>query len=168
MDPSYLTKLEKLKTRFQDIEKELLDPKIASNPTTSKQLMKERAQYIETIEAYDAYLKILADLESNQEILKSDDEEMRALAQEELDVLEQKKKDLEEELTVLLLPKDPLDEKNVMLEIRAGTGGDEASLFAAELFSFVPTHLILPVPGPAFLHRHSLKFLDWILNRLGF
>ncbi|OGQ17327.1 MAG: peptide chain release factor 1 [Deltaproteobacteria bacterium RIFCSPHIGHO2_02_FULL_40_11] len=134
MDPSYLTKLEKLKTRFQDIEKELLDPKIASNPTTSKQLMKERAQYIETIEAYDAYLKILADLESNQEILKSDDEEMRALAQEELDVLEQKKKDLEEELTVLLLPKDPLDEKNVMLEIRAGTGGDEASLFAAELF----------------------------------
>src|SRR3989338_285152 len=134
MDPSYLTKLEKLKTRFQDIEKELLDPKIASNPTTSKQLMKERAQYIETIEAYDAYLKILADLESNQEILKSDDEEMRALAQEELDVLEQKKKDLEEELTVLLLPKDPLDEKKVMLEIRAGTGGDEASLFAAELF----------------------------------
>ncbi|HRD43050.1 MAG TPA: PCRF domain-containing protein, partial [Ferruginibacter sp.] len=86
------------------------------------------------VQARDTYIKLLDDIDFNKEVLNSDDDEMREMAKMELPALEEKKDEQERLLRNLLIPKDPYDEKNAILEIRAGTGGDEASLFAGDLF----------------------------------
>lgn len=134
MENSYSRRLEDLEKRFRELERLLSDLNIVTNPEGYKKLSKERAQLLPVIETYDAYKKILSDITANQGLLLEKDSEIQSLARAELLSLEADKNALEQRLKVFLLPKDPNEEKNILLEIRAGTGGDEASLFAADLF----------------------------------
>ena len=125
-------KLEQVETRFEDLNQQLADPAVLSDGARYQKVAKARAVLEELVEKYREWKQTDKGIADAREML--DDPEMKALAQEELPPLEERKETLEEELKVLLLPQDPNDEKNVMLEIRAGTGGDEATLFAQELF----------------------------------
>ena len=111
----------------------LSNPEIVRDNNKYKTLSKEYRSLEKIANARKAYLKILDDIEFNKEVLNSDDEEMRSMAKEELPGLQEKKESVESHIRTLLIPKDPQDEKNCILEIRAGTGGDEASLFAGDL-----------------------------------
>jgi peptide chain release factor 1 len=125
-------KLIGIKERYQAILEKL--SAASFDQATMLKLNKERAQLEPIVEAFDQLLKCESELNANLELLKDPDAEIKALAKEECDRLKDEIAALDERIKVLLLPKDPLDEKNVILEIRAGTGGDEASLFAGELF----------------------------------
>jgi len=127
-------KLAQVEKRFREIETLLADPKTLANPKEMQKLGRERAELSRLVDAYQAYKKVLEGIQESQDLLQESDEEMRELARSELQALKERQASLEEELKVLLLPKDPRDEKNVFLEIRAGTGGEEAALFAANLF----------------------------------
>jgi len=130
----YLTKLEAIEKRFEEISSKLSDPNVFSNREEYAKLAKEHAELSEIVEVFREYKKVLKEIEENKDIIENEkDEELVELAKEELKVLEKRLEELEEELPVLLLPKDPNDEKNVILEIRAGAGGEEAALFAADL-----------------------------------
>lgn len=134
MEISYSRRLEDLEKRFRELERLLSDLNIVSNPDEYKKLSKERAQLLPLIEVCDAYKKVLADIAANKGLLSEKDPDIQSLARAELSSLETQKNELEERLKIFLLPKDPNEDKNILLEIRAGTGGDEASLFAADLF----------------------------------
>ncbi|MCS6927101.1 MAG: PCRF domain-containing protein, partial [Candidatus Binatia bacterium] len=129
-----LEKLAAVEERYQEIEAALGRPDVVSNPKEYAKLAKERASLEEIVTCFRAWRKVTADIDSSKLLLADKDPAVRELAQEELATLQERHRQLEEELHHLLLPKDPLDEKNVILEIRAGTGGEEASLFAADLF----------------------------------
>jgi peptide chain release factor 1 len=124
-------KLQVIKERFLGILEKLSEP---LDQATMMKLNKERAQLQPVVEAFDRVEKLEKELNENNELLKDADEDIRELAREEISRLKSEIEKTEEEIKILLLPKDPLDEKNIILEIRAGTGGDEASLFAGELF----------------------------------
>ena len=128
-----LEKLEAIKARFEEIGVALSNPEIVSDNKRYRQLSKEYRTLEKIVKIRDKYANILDDIEFNKEVLNSDDEEMRELAKEELPQLQEQKEQFEKEIRNLLIPKDPQDEKNCILEIRAGTGGDEASLFAGNL-----------------------------------
>ncbi|HEV2831750.1 MAG TPA: peptide chain release factor 1 [Hanamia sp.] len=128
-----LEKLEAIKARFEELGVALSNPEIVSDNKKYRQLSKEYRSLEKIVKVRDKYAKILDDIEFNKEVLNSDDEEMRELAKEELPQLQEQKEQFEKEIRNLLIPKDPQDEKNCILEIRAGTGGDEASLFAGNL-----------------------------------
>ncbi len=125
-------KLAGIKDRYQAIIEKLSGTGL--DQTTMTKLNRERAQLAPIVEAFDELEIAERELHDNNELANDNDAEMAALAQEEIDRLKVVIEDLNERIKILLLPKDPLDEKNVILEIRAGTGGDEASLFAGELF----------------------------------
>jgi len=127
-------KLESIERRYEELERQLSDPGIFDDQERYRKLAKAHADMGEVVEAFRRYKKMTGDLEENQELAQDDDPEMRELAQAEVRALKEALPGLEAELRVLLLPKDPLDEKNILLEIRAGTGGDEAALFAGDLF----------------------------------
>jgi peptide chain release factor 1 len=127
-------KLDQVEERFREIEQLQADPKTLANPKEVQKLARERAEISKLVEAYQVYKKVKEEIEGSQDLLLESDEEMRELAKAELQTLKERLAGLEEELKILLLPKDPRDEKNVFLEIRAGTGGEEAALFAAALF----------------------------------
>ena len=127
-------KLQAIEQEFLETEKKMGDPAVASNPKELQLLGKKRAQLEPVVEKYREYRKTVADIEEARELAKGGDPEMEALAKEELSELEPKVENFTKELTLLLLPQDPNDEKSVVVEIRAGTGGDEATLFAADLF----------------------------------
>lgn len=128
-------KLEVVQKKYERILQQLERPDIAQNQTEYRQLMKESSQLQGVVEAFQRYKKILADIQGNLQILEEEkDNDLRLMAKEDLNSLEEQRDQLEEELKILLLPKDPNDEKNIFLEIRAGAGGDEASLFAEQLF----------------------------------
>ncbi len=130
-----LERLKEAEQRFDHIEAELASPDIFSKMEAYTALMKERATLAPIIEKYREYKKALSDAENALEILQSEsDAELCELADEELKQAKADSARLEEELKILLLPKDPMDEKNVMVEIRAGAGGDEAALFAGVLY----------------------------------
>ncbi len=130
-----LEQLEKIDKRYQELCDLLMDPNVTQDPARYKDVAKEKSGLDKTIEKYHEYKKILTTLEEDESVLKDDsDEELRELAELELEELKPKKIDLEEELKVLLLPRDPQDKKNVIVEVRAGTGGDEAGLFAGDLY----------------------------------
>ncbi|NPB09697.1 MAG: peptide chain release factor 1 [Thermodesulfobacteria bacterium] len=130
----YLKKLDDVEKRFEELTEKLADPAVVNDRTKYTQIAREHSELSEIVETYRNYKKILAEIEGNRELLEDSDEELAKLAREELKELEQKAEELEKRLMFLLLPKDPNDEKNIMLEIRAGTGGEEAALFAADLF----------------------------------
>lgn len=128
-----LNKLDAIKARFEQVGVALTNPEIINNQKEFGAYSKEYRSLEKIVQPYEAYKKVLADYEYAKEAQNGSDEEMRELAKMELPELEEKKEALEKELTKLLIPKDPQDDKNAILEIRAGTGGDEASLFAGDL-----------------------------------
>jgi len=126
--------LEDVADRFREVEGLLSEPTVIADQKRYRQLSKEHADLSEVVAVYHRYQQVCSDIAGNQELLGDSDPEMKELAEAELEQLEEQQEQLEEELRLLLLPKDPNDEKNIILEIRAGTGGDEAALFAADLF----------------------------------
>ena len=130
-----LEELESLKEKYTKLILSLSNPALTSNPQKIKEISKKRAELAPVIRKYEDYQKIQKDIRDSTEILSDsrEESELRELAEEELVDLQAKEKQIVEELKVLLLPKDPNDEKDVFLEIRAGAGGDEASLFAQTL-----------------------------------
>jgi len=128
-----LDRLEAIKAKFDDIGVALTNPEVVSNNKRFSQLSKEYRSLEKIVLAYERYKKLLSDLEFNKEALNGDDEELRELAKGESAGLEEQIQTIEKDIRNLLIPKDPQDEKNAILEIRAGTGGDEASLFAGDL-----------------------------------
>jgi peptide chain release factor 1 len=128
-------KLEKIKIKFDGINEQLSDPHISAEREKMISLTKERSDLSEIVEAYDRYASVLKNIKGNKEIIDTAaDKDLVTLAEVELEELKAEKDKLEEEIKVLLLPKDPNDDKDVIMEIRAGTGGEEAALFAGELF----------------------------------
>ena len=129
-----LDKLKSVKQTFEELTHRLADPDIATNPDELQKVAKARASLEETVIAYQSWLQATAELEEAKEILKeAKDPEMKEMASMEASELEEQIEQLEKKLKVLLLPRDPNDDKNIMLEIRAGTGGDEASIWAGDL-----------------------------------
>jgi len=129
-----LRKLDDVERRYREVEAVMLDPSVLGNRKDFARLSKERAELEPIITAYREWKKLQRDIEGNKSLVESGDEEIRELARAELPELRRRAEELEARLKVLLLPKDPNDERNVVLEIRAGTGGEEAALFAADLF----------------------------------
>jgi len=127
-------KLEEVEDRFREVEGLLADPSVMGNQEKFRGLTKEHADLSEVVETFGQYKKVCEEITGNQELLKDADPDMREMAKAELPDLEERKEQLTQQLKVLLIPKDPNDDKNVILEIRAGTGGEEAALFAADLF----------------------------------
>ncbi len=128
-----LDKLEAIQARFDQVTVALTNPEIINNQKEFGKLSKEYRNLEKIIKPYHAYQAVLKDYDFAKQGMNSSDEELRELARMELPELEEKKETLEKEITKLLIPKDPEDDKNAVLEIRAGTGGDEASLFAGDL-----------------------------------
>jgi peptide chain release factor 1 len=127
-------KLENVAARWRELETQLADPATVKNLDLLKRLSRERAQLRELMEVHSHYTKVLAGIEEQQAVIQEGDPELVGLATEELKSLQARREELENELKSLLVPKDPLEGKNIILEIRAGTGGDEAGLFAGDLF----------------------------------
>ena len=134
MKDTILGKLQLLKERFQELEVMLSDVEIVTNQTKYRELSKEYAELEPVVQNYVAYQAVLADIQAATLLAKDLDRDMREMAEEELRQGEARKGELESILAKLLLPRDPNDHKNVFLEIRAGTGGDEAAIFAGDLF----------------------------------
>jgi peptide chain release factor 1 len=128
-----LDKLEAIKARFDEIGVALTNPEIIGDNNKFGQFSKEYRSLEKIVRAYGDYKKLLDDVDFYKEALNGDDEELRELAKEELPQLVEKQEGMESSIRQMLIPKDPQDEKNAILEIRAGTGGDEASLFAGDL-----------------------------------
>ena len=127
--------LEDILVHYEEVMAELANPEVAGNQDRFKKLMKEQSDLLPLVNAYNDYKNALKNQQDALAILDSEsDDEMRELAKEELAEGKRRETELEHELKLLLLPKDPNDDKNIMLEIRAGAGGDEAALFAAELY----------------------------------
>jgi len=145
-------KLEAVEKRYQDLDALLADPEVIGKRAEFQKLSKERSDIVELVEAFREYKKVINDIEANKPLLEEKDPEMKAMAREELTRLSAEKTTLEERLKILLLPKDPNDEKNIVLEIRGGTGGEEAALFAADLFRMYSRY--------AERHRWKLEILS--------
>jgi peptide chain release factor 1 len=128
-----LDKLEAIQARFDEVGIALTNPEIVSNNQKFSALSKEYRSLEKIVKARKEYLQLINDVAGYKEALNGNDEELRELAKEELPVLEEQKEQTEKYIRQLLIPKDPQDDKNAILEIRAGTGGDEASLFAGDL-----------------------------------
>jgi len=129
-----LEQLESIEERYIELEKLLSDPEIVQNRELYPQYVREHSELGKIVPVYRNYRQTLEELEESRELLSDKDPEMKELARTEVDNLTERSEQLEEELKDLLTPKDPNDEKNVLLEIRAGTGGEEAALFAGDLF----------------------------------
>ena len=128
-------KLEEVVKRYDKLNEKLADPSIYDKQKEFKAVSSEKSSIEAIVENYLKYKKVKSDLEDTKDILKNEkDEELRSMAKEELSELDSKISELEEKLKVLLLPKDPLDDKNVMIEIRAGAGGNEASIFVGDVY----------------------------------
>lgn len=129
-------KVQVIEDKFMDLEQRISDPAVIANQTEWRKLTKQHAELTETVEVFRTYKKVLTGLKEALDVVedKSLDEEFREMAQEELKELKEQRTELEDKLHVLLLPKDPNDDKNVIVEIRGGAGGDEAALFAGDLF----------------------------------
>lgn len=130
----YLEKLKAIKARFLDLEEKLSDPEVITDVKRFSKINKEYKSLQELSDACDAYEELLGNIDTAKEMQKENDEEMKSMAKMELDELIPQKEDWEERLKILLIPKDPEDSKDVIFEIRSGTGGDEASIFAGDLY----------------------------------
>jgi peptide chain release factor 1 len=134
MNPAIEAKLDHLVQRGDELNALLSDPEVINDQKQFRALAQEHAEVTPVVETYEEYRRAQANLDSVEAMLRDNDAEMRSMAQEELPQAQERVATLEDELKRLLLPRDPNDNRNVFLEIRAGTGGDEASLFAADLF----------------------------------
>ncbi|MFQ6615722.1 MAG: peptide chain release factor 1 [Fidelibacterota bacterium] len=129
-----LEKTREIVSHYDELTRKLADPDIASDPRKLQEIAKKRHELEAAATRGRTYIRLLEQIEEDRSILDGDDAELKAIVREELDGLLDQKAQLEEELRVLLLPRDPRDDKNAIVEIRAGTGGEEAALFAADLF----------------------------------
>ena len=129
-----LDKLRDIEIRYRELEGQLSDPQVVSKQGMYQKFAKEHADLTQLVETIRQYEKIKARIDENTGLLQENDEELQEMIKEEMPQLQQEKIELEETIRILLLPKDPNDDKNVFLEIRAGTGGDEAGLFVGDLF----------------------------------
>jgi peptide chain release factor 1 len=129
-----LDRLDQIESRYQELEGQLADPAVVTDQQKYQKIAKAHRDMDAIVDKYREYKRVQQGIADAKTMLTESDPEIVAMAQEELDGFERKLQQIEEELKVMLLPRDPNDEKNVILEIRAGTGGDEASLFAAEVF----------------------------------
>jgi peptide chain release factor 1 len=130
-----LEKLARIEERYEELGRLMADPAVASDPDRLIAYAQERAELEEIVETFRAYKALREEIEKTRQLLReADDPELESLARDELEALEERERELDKQLKRLLLPKDPRDEKNVIVEIRAGAGGDEAGLFAADLF----------------------------------
>ena len=127
-----MDKIEELERRYQELEALLSDPVIISNQPEFRKLSREHSDLSELVAAYRRYRRVLSEISDNRELLA--DPDMKEMAEDELISLESEKDQLDADIRLLLLPKDPNDDKSVILEIRAGTGGDESALFGGDLF----------------------------------
>lgn len=134
MPSTMIAKLDEVVERYQEIESLLADPATLADQERYRKLTKEHAELAETVEAYRRYQELAAEVQEYQQLQQDTDSELRDMARQELPRLEEEQARLYEQLKQLLLPRDPNDEKNLFVEIRAGTGGEEAALFAADLF----------------------------------
>ena len=126
--------LEDVVDRFREVEGLLSDSKVLADQPRYRDLTREHSELADVVAVYNHYKQLLSEIEGNRELLQDSDPEMKEMAREELPVLEEEQQQLEQQLKLLLLPKDANDARNIIIEIRAGTGGDEAALFAADLF----------------------------------
>jgi peptide chain release factor 1 len=129
-----LDKLAEVEKRYMELEGLMSDPQLLGQQREYSKMAKERAELEEIVTCFRTWRKVEHEIQENRELLEEKDEAIRELAKEELAALRAQKEELENRLKILILPKDPNDARNVILEIRAGTGGEEAALFAAELF----------------------------------
>jgi len=130
-----LENLRSVKARYDELTKLLSDPKVLSDHNLTRKYSKERAGLEDVVRAYGEYERVLSDISDAKEMIETaEDKESKEFAKDELEELEARRERLEDEIKRLLLPKDPNDQKNTIVEIRAGTGGEEAALFAADLF----------------------------------
>ena len=128
-------RLDDLLIRYEEVMGELQEPDVANDSERFRKLMKEQSDLVPIVEAYKEYKACNQNIEDSLAMLEEEsDEEMKELAKEELNESKERVAELEQKLKILLLPKDPNDDKNVIVEIRAGAGGDEAALFAAEIY----------------------------------
>jgi peptide chain release factor 1 len=130
---SYIEKLDEIEARFEDLGRQMADPEVISHTDTYRRTAKAHSELSEVVAKYRQWKRALQNLEEARHMLEDPDPDLRQMAAEEVSRLESQLAGIEQELKVLLLPQDPNDEKNVVLEIRAGTGGDEATLFASEI-----------------------------------
>lgn len=126
-------KLKTIKDKYEELTNLLMSPDVLSKPADLQKYSKEQSELRPLVEKIQEYQKILSEIEDTEELLRSGDEDLRELAEAELDELKKNMPVVEEQLKIMLLPKDPRDERNIILEIRAGTGGEEAALFASNL-----------------------------------
>ena len=126
-------KLDDVEQRFERLTADLSNPAVIADSTRLRTLSRERSSLEKLVDTYRTYKKLLVELQGNEELLEGGDAELKAMAKEELPALRARRAELEEELKLLLLPKDPNDDKNVIIEFRAAAGGDEAALFAEEV-----------------------------------
>lgn len=136
-----LDKLQELEKKYNELSLQLSSPEVISNPTTLQQIAKQHSSISEIITYFHCYKDVLEEIKKTKFLLDEEDEEIINLAKTELDELEQKSKDLEIKLRRLLAPPHPYDTRDVIMEIRAGTGGEEAALFAGELFRMYTKYL---------------------------
>ncbi|MFP4205070.1 MAG: peptide chain release factor 1 [Spirochaetaceae bacterium] len=128
-------KLRELEARYEELQQQIADPEVHKQPDRYKQLMQEHAHLSEVVAAYEEYRRTRDALAETRDLVEQEgDPDMKAMAREELEKLEEQEQTLETQLKLLLVPRDPLDGKDTIVEIRAGTGGDEASLFATDLY----------------------------------
>jgi peptide chain release factor 1 len=129
-----LDKISKIVERYDELERRMADPEVLANYQKVAELAQERSELEPIVEVYREHLTLTKELEETRELLEiSDDPEMAAMAEEEINILSERQSELEDSMRSLLVPKDPRDDKNVFIEIRAGAGGDEAGIFAADL-----------------------------------
>ncbi len=136
-----LDKLEAIKERYHYLEEQLSDPEVVSDMKKFKKISKEYKSLEEVIEIHNIYKDLLSNIQTSEEMLNEEDAEMRQMAKTELEELLPQKEEIEEKIKVLLIPKDPEDSKDVIFEIRSGTGGDEASIFAGDLYKMYTKYL---------------------------
>jgi len=129
-----IDKLSAIEEKYEELGRKLSDPETMKDMNNYTRLSKELADLKPVVDSFREYREVIEGIAEAEEIIKSDDPELKELASEELEELKARLPELERELKILLLPKDPRDERNVIVEIRAGTGGEEAALFAADLF----------------------------------
>ncbi|MCP3922770.1 MAG: peptide chain release factor 1 [Desulfobacterales bacterium] len=129
-----INKLRGVEDRFIKLEQLLSDPEVVKDQVSYQKYVKEHGEIAKVVAVFKAYETVISELADSNELLKDDDPDIKEMAKEEIESLTGKQAALEEELKILLIPKDPLDDKNVIIEIRAGTGGEEAGLFANDVF----------------------------------
>ena len=133
---SFMDKVQAVENKFMDLEQQISDPAVIARQEEWQKLTKEHASLMPLVETFRKYKDITHTIEGDQEILNDpdSDDDLMAMAKEEMNGLTKEQADLEDQLHILMLPKDPRDDKNVIMEIRGGAGGDEAALFAGDLF----------------------------------